>query len=105
MILSAIAARLKRRAKNDFKGRHFEATLIIQAVSWYLRDPLSDRDIEEMLLECGVEIDHRALNCRSRFGGCVLRAGWGSATAIRSTTEHDAAMPSARCSKAVIGCR
>ena len=30
----------------DFKGRHFEATLIIQAVSWYLRYPLSYRDIE-----------------------------------------------------------
>src|SRR4051812_29043438 len=29
--------KLKRRAKDDFKGRHFEATLILQAVSWYLR--------------------------------------------------------------------
>jgi hypothetical protein len=28
MILSAIAERLKRRSKNDFKGRHFEAPLI-----------------------------------------------------------------------------
>jgi len=25
MILSAIAAKLKSRSKNDFKGRHFEA--------------------------------------------------------------------------------
>ena len=37
MILSAIAERLKRRSKDDFKGRHFEASLIVQAVSWYLR--------------------------------------------------------------------
>ena len=37
MILSAIAEKLKRRSKDDFKGRHFEATLILQAVSWYLR--------------------------------------------------------------------
>src|SRR4051794_30154861 len=37
MILSAIAEKLKRRSKADFKGRHFEATLILQAVSWYLR--------------------------------------------------------------------
>jgi len=29
------------------KGRHFEASLILQAVSWYLRYPLSYRDIEE----------------------------------------------------------
>ena len=42
MILSAIAEKLKRRSKDDFKGRHFEATLIVQAVSWYLRYPLSD---------------------------------------------------------------
>ncbi len=33
MILSAIAERLKRRSKDDFKGRHFEAPLIVQAVS------------------------------------------------------------------------
>ena len=37
MILSTIVAKLKRRAKADFKGRHFEAALIVQAVSWYLR--------------------------------------------------------------------
>ncbi len=41
MILSAIAAKLKSRSKDDFKGRHFEAGLIVQAVSWYLRYPLS----------------------------------------------------------------
>ena len=47
MILSAIAETLKRRSKHDFKGRHFEASLILQAVSWYLRYPLSYRDIDE----------------------------------------------------------
>jgi IS6 family transposase len=41
MILSAIAAKLKRRAKGDFMDRHYEAALIMQAVSWYLRYPLS----------------------------------------------------------------
>lgn len=62
MILSAIAAKLKQRARDDFRGRHFEATLIVQAVSWYLRYPLSYRDIEEMLLERGLEVDHSGLN-------------------------------------------
>ena len=42
MILSAIADRLKRRSKDDFKGRDFQASLILQAVSWYLRYPLGD---------------------------------------------------------------
>jgi transposase, IS6 family len=29
MILSAIAAKLKQSAKVDFRGRHFEAALIV----------------------------------------------------------------------------
>ena len=62
MILNAIVATLKRRSKDDFKGRHHEASLIIQAVSWYLRYPLSYRDIEEMFLERGLEVDHSTLN-------------------------------------------
>ncbi len=62
MILNALVERLKRRSKSDFKGRHFEASLILQAVSWYLRYPLSYRDIEEMLLERGMEVDHSTLN-------------------------------------------
>ncbi len=35
MILSAIAAKLKQRAKANFRGWHFEAALIVQAMSWY----------------------------------------------------------------------
>src|SRR5437764_13833246 len=62
MILSAIAAKLKCRAKADFRGRHFEAALILQAVSWYLRYPLSYRDIEELFLERGLEVDHSTFN-------------------------------------------
>src|SRR3954453_19522762 len=62
MILSAIAERLRRRSKEDFKGRHFEAPLILQAVSWYLRYPLSYRDIEELFRERGLVVDHSTLN-------------------------------------------
>ena len=62
MILNALVERLKRRSKGDFKGRHYEATLILQAVSWYLRYPLSYRDIEELFLERGLEVDHSTLN-------------------------------------------
>lgn len=35
MILNAIAEKLKRQSKDNFKGRHFEAWLIVQAVTWY----------------------------------------------------------------------
>src|SRR5919199_969060 len=62
MILSAIAEKLKRRSKEDFKGRHFQASLILQAVSWYLRYSLSYRDIEELFLERGLAVDHSTLN-------------------------------------------
>ena len=50
------------RTQRDFRGRHYEAALIIQAVAWYLRYPLSYRDIEELFLERGVEVDHSTLN-------------------------------------------
>jgi IS6 family transposase len=62
MILNALALKLKRQARGDFRGRHFEATLIVQAVSWYLRYALSYRDIEEMLLERGLTVDHSTIN-------------------------------------------
>ena len=55
MILNAIAEKLKRQSKDDFKGRHFEAWLIVQAVTWYLRYPLSYRDLEEMFRERGFD--------------------------------------------------
>jgi transposase-like protein len=58
MILDA----LKRQAEGDFRGRDFEATLIVQAVSWYLRHALSYRDIEEMLLKRGIDVDHSTIN-------------------------------------------
>jgi len=62
MILRAIAETLKRRSKGDFKGRHFEASPILQAVSWYLRYPLSYRNIKELFRERGLAVDHAILN-------------------------------------------
>jgi putative transposase len=43
-------------------NQQFEAWLIIQPVSWYLRYPLSYRDLEEMFLERGLEVDHSTVN-------------------------------------------
>jgi IS6 family transposase len=62
MILNAIAGKLKRQSKNDIEGWHFEAWLIVQAVTWYLRYPLSYRDLEEMFRECGFEVDYNTIN-------------------------------------------
>ena len=41
-----------------FHGRHFPDDIIILAVRWYLRYSLSYRDLEEMLSERGVAVDH-----------------------------------------------
>jgi IS6 family transposase len=41
-----------------FKWRHFEADIILCAVRWYLRYTLSYRDVEELMRERGVWVDH-----------------------------------------------
>jgi hypothetical protein len=41
-----------------FKWRHFTGELILCAVRWYLRYALSYRDVEELLRERGVAVDH-----------------------------------------------
>ena len=62
MILTALAEKLKRRAKDDFKGRHFEPWLIIQADSWYQCYLLSCRDVESLFAERGFDLDHKTIN-------------------------------------------
>ena len=41
-----------------FRGRHFEDLIIILCVRWYLRYSLSYRDLEEMMMERGLLVDH-----------------------------------------------
>ncbi len=41
-----------------FVGFRFPPEVIVIAVRWYLRYGLSYRDIEELLVERGVEVDH-----------------------------------------------
>ena len=41
-----------------FAGYHFPAEVITVAVRWYLRYGLSYRDVEELLAERGVGVDH-----------------------------------------------
>src|ERR1700723_1899469 len=45
-----------------FKGRHFERDVILWGVRWYVAYPVSYRQIEEMMGERGVEVDHSTLN-------------------------------------------
>ena len=41
-----------------FKWRQFELEVILLAVGWYLRFPLSYRDVEELLADRGLHADH-----------------------------------------------
>ncbi len=43
---------------SPFKWRHFEPTIILLCVRWYCRYQLSYRDVEEMMRERGLDLDH-----------------------------------------------
>ena len=45
-----------------FKWRHFEAEIILLCVRWYLRYALSYRDLEEMMRERGLSVDHSTIS-------------------------------------------
>jgi transposase-like protein len=45
-------------ARSAFAGFRFPSEVIVLAVRWYLRFGLSYRDVEELLTERGVEVDH-----------------------------------------------
>ena len=44
--------------RSAFAGFRFPSDVIVLAVRWYLRFGLSYRDLEELLTERGVEVDH-----------------------------------------------
>ena len=46
---------------SPFKWRHFEAEIILLCVRWYLRYALSYRDLEEMMTERGLSVDHSTI--------------------------------------------
>jgi transposase-like protein len=44
--------------KSPFKWRHFEPSIILVCVRWYCRYQISYRDLEEMMRERGLSVDH-----------------------------------------------
>ena len=57
---------------SPFKWRHFEAEIILLCVRWYLRYALSYRDLEEMMLERGLQ----SITARSIAGCNVTLRSW-----------------------------
>nr|WP_230389712.1 IS6 family transposase [Piscirickettsia salmonis] len=46
----------------NFSGRHFKKDLIMMAIRWYIAYTLSYRDIEELMAERGIQVDHSTIH-------------------------------------------
>ena len=46
----------------SFKGAQYPKSVILYAVYFYARFPVSYRDLEEVMAEAGVDLDHATLN-------------------------------------------
>ncbi len=55
--MRSIRARAWSPAQSAFAGFRFPPDVIVVAIRWYLRFNLSYRDVEELLVERGVEVD------------------------------------------------
>ncbi|GHP01117.1 IS6 family transposase [Reticulibacter mediterranei] len=49
------------REQHPFKWRRFQADIILLCVRWYLRYSLSYRDLEEIMLERRLQVDHTTI--------------------------------------------
>ena len=47
--------------QSPFKWRHFQSEIILFCVRWYLRSPFSYRQLEEMMREQGLSVDHSTI--------------------------------------------
>ena len=45
-----------------FKGRHFDRSVILLCIRWYLAYNLSLRNLEEMMAERGISVDHATIH-------------------------------------------
>src|SRR5215813_7431293 len=57
-----LSMRWRRGGMMNFKGSQFERGIIMWAVRWYVAYPISYRQLEEMMGERGVAVDHSTLN-------------------------------------------
>ena len=46
---------------NSFKWKHYEGEIILLNVRWYLKYSVSYENLEEMMAQRGVEVDHTTI--------------------------------------------
>jgi len=72
----------------DTRKRKFEPTVIVTCVRWYLRFSLSLRDVEELMAERGLSVDHTSIwRWTQSYGPEVFRRLRGDVRK-KSTTWH-----------------
>ncbi len=74
---------------NPFKWHHFEAEIILLCVRWYLHYSLSYRDLEEMLRERGLQVDHTTIyRWVQRYAPELEKQGYETTHMIRKGQMH-----------------
>ena len=68
---------MRRSRPALFQGRHFQDHVIVLCVRWYLRYCLTLRDLEELMMERGLSVDHSTIGrwVLARYQGSRL-TGW-----------------------------
>ena len=61
-IVSATVAAVTAAETGMFKGRHFDRSVILLCIRWYLAYNLSLRNLEEMMAERGISVDHATIH-------------------------------------------
>nr|AVI43250.1 hypothetical protein [Klebsiella pneumoniae] len=78
MVINLSSPLLMELHMNPFKGRHFQRDIILWAVRWYCKYGISYRELQEMLAERGVNVDHP----RFTAGFSVMRLKWKTAALV-----------------------
>jgi transposase-like protein len=79
---------MKRGRPPLFRKRQFEPSIIVTCVRWYCRFSLSLRDLEELMAERGLSVDHTTIwRWIQRYGSEVHRRLRGNVK-LKSSTWH-----------------
>src|SRR5215831_11462268 len=71
-----------------FRKRQFAAEIIVTCVRWYLRFSLSRRDVEELMAERGLSVDHTTIWRWTQTYGPEVYRRLGGEVKRKSATLH-----------------
>ncbi len=69
---------------SEFKWRQFEGEIILWVVRWYCRYGISYRDLEQMMSERGVPVDHSTITDGFKGLRRKSKSGCGGSGVARS---------------------